>query len=494
MTLKHCKVLKCLIDFALISIISIHSYAQRSQYTVPRNVWSVCATDLDNDEHMDLITGHNYDWFTYWGGISIIENMGYGNFQIKDSLYFYGGQVILSGNLNSNPLPEIIFRKWDTAQFIGLLYDNTYSDTSFLNISSDKPASYMDLGDVDFNGYSDILFASNNGQFWGIFYNYGNRVFSSPEFHYVTDYYPLDIACGDLNGDGREDVAISGQDMEVYYSLPTGFQKTTYPDAQKSMLGILDFDGDGFKDLITGADLSLINITSMVIYRNQADTNLEALPEVYFNPGSTDFCVNDFNGDELPDVAFLSYFPYIGGGGPDTIGGIYILYNTGDFQVSDPQYVPVTNRGEAWRHFTSADLDGNGYNDFAVVKTLEGPLEGNLELLFNDGKGNFSGNPVGSGVDVTNPQTLSISAYPNPFTDKTTISLCTQKSCHVDLYVYDLHSRTIQGLVGRQLPMGDHTFQWNGCHSSGDACKPGVYLVTLKIDGRLIQTMKLIKL
>lgn len=466
----------------------------RSQYTIPTGAWSVSGADLDLDGNMDIISGHNYDWQTHWSGLSIMKNTGDGTFYLEDSLYFTGGQTILCGQLDNNPIHEIVFMKWNTTQFIGILYNNDYSDSLFLNTNSDQGINYTALGDVDNNGLTDILFCSNSGQFWGIFYNNGYRDFSPPEYHYLTGYYPNDICCGDLNGDDRDDVVVCGKDIDIFYSFPMGFQDVKILNAQKSMVKIFDFNGDGYADLLSAEDMFLINITGVIIYQNQNDTNLQGLPEIYFQPSSTDFLVNDFNNDELPDIAFLTEFPdTMGTGIIDTTGGIYILYNQGGFQLSEPHFIPMNNYGEGWRNFYSADLDGNGYNDFAVVRTIYIPLAGNLEILFNDGHGNFVGTPLIVDNQVNINHLTSLQCFPNPFSDFTTFKFEIKQTAQVELSVNDLQGGTIQCLIHQKLKGGQYSIQWRGLDKEDKPCKPGIYFVCLKSNGHFDRVFKLIK-
>ncbi|MCX6233955.1 MAG: hypothetical protein NT175_04410 [Bacteroidetes bacterium] len=134
------------IRFCLIMLPCLLAYTAdnpRSQYTIPIAAYSVYAADIDLDGDMDIITGHNYDWQTHWGGISIMKNKGDGTFYLDDSLYFFGGETILCGQLDNNLFLEIIFKKWNTTQFIGILYNNDYSDTLFINTNSNKGSDYL---------------------------------------------------------------------------------------------------------------------------------------------------------------------------------------------------------------------------------------------------------------------------------------------------------------------------------------------------------------
>lgn len=493
--LVNATIIKSLTWLLFFCLFAFTADTPRSQYTIPIAAYSVYVADIDLDGDMDIITGHNYDWQTHWGGISIMKNKGDGTFYLYDSLYFFGGQTILCGQLDNNLFLEIILKKWNTTQFIGILYNNDYSDTLFLNTNSNKGSDYLALGDVDNNELTDILFCSNNGQFWGIFYNYGYKNFSAPEYHYVTGYYPAGIACGDLNSDGREDVVISGQSTEVYYSLPNGFQKETLEtNNMKNMDAIIDFDGDGDKDLLTAVGIPFVNVTSLIMYQNQNDTSLQVMPEVYFQPSSSRFFVTDFNNDGLPDIAFLSDYPdTVGTGITDTTGGINIVYNQGGFQLSEPQFVPLNNYGEGWRNFHCADLDGNGFNDIAIVRTIYIPLAGNLEILFNDGNGHFVNTPL----VIDNPKHTAnfgtMRCYPNPFYKTTTFEFEINQTAQVELSLYNLQGKFIQCLTHEKLKGDQYLIQWSGLDKAGQPCKPGAYIAYLKVNGKIRQTTKLIK-
>lgn len=488
--------------FILVSI-SITGYTQRSQYTTPPVPWSVNSFDMDHDGDSDIVIGHKTVWLGTNPTISILTNTGQGYFVLSDTSKSYPGyqENIFSCNIDQDGFQDIVtfysdFSTGTADRYLRVWYNDSGVFNVYADFSLNSSATFSGINHGDLNGdtYEDIVVFSNSSQFWGVLYGNGDGTLSSPDYFNIMDFAPLDIDCGDLNEDGREDVAVSGQDMEVYYSYPTGFQKTTFPDAQKSMLEILDFDGDGYKDLITGADLSLINITSLVIYRNQADTNLEALPEVHFSPGSSDFCINDLNGDGLQDLAFLSYFPYISGGGPDTTGGIYILYNLGGFQLEEPELISLQNLGELNRHFNSSDLDGNSSPDFAIVRSFFDDVQGNLELLFNDGTGNFSDTPYNSIVSMNGAGTSEVSAYPNPFYRTVNISFGLEQSSETELTVYDFGGRLINCLVKKRLTRGGYSFAWNGTDNGGNICKQGLYLVILKTDQEPAISIKLIKL
>ncbi|MCX6306006.1 MAG: FG-GAP-like repeat-containing protein [Bacteroidetes bacterium] len=471
-------------------LVSFQSDAPLNQYIIPIAAYSISSADLDMDGDVDIVTGHNYNSQTHWGGISIILNSGYGYFNLEDTLYFFGWQAVLCEQLDNDSLPEIIMKKETTnTEYIGILYNNNCADSLFLNTNKYDGIEGITSGDIDGNGFKDIAFYCNAKRYWGVFYNYGYRNFSPPEFHNVIGTYPSNIACGDLNGDGRDDVVLSGQITEVFYSLPSGFQQVVLESNDyKDMLAIVDFDGDGDNDLLTATFAN-----RLVMYRNINDSALQALPWVSTQISSMNLATVDFNNDNLPDIAFLTMYPDTSGTGITyTIGGINIFYNLGNFQLSTPQFVSLTNYDESWRNFHVADFDGNGYKDFAVIRALTNQTS-TLELLFNDGNGNFVGTPVGINGQTNKNQDAGLTCFPNPFHGSATFTFDIEQPALVELDVYDLRGNLIRCLTKEKLKSGQYSISWQGFDNRMNACESGAYLGCIKVNGTVRQAVKLIR-
>jgi hypothetical protein len=459
----------------LLVSLAFHSDSPLSQYTVPAAAVSVFSADLDLDGKVDIVTGHHRAGLSTWSGIAITKNTGNGNFLLEDSLYFNGGfDQVLCGQLDSNAHPEIIIKKWNTTMYIGIIYNDNYADTLFLNTNSQNNADYIALGDIDNNGLNDIVFCSAQGGWFGIFYNYGYRNFSNVWARNVGNAYPIRVSCGDLNGDGKDDIVIGGHFTQVYYSLP-GFplealQNSSYQDLN----AVVDFDGDGHKDVIAAATWA----GSMTMYRNMNDTSLQlvsSMPTI----DSYDFLVNDINGDGLPDIAFLTHFPDTSGTGLiDTVGGIKIFYNQGNFQLSSPQFIRIINHDESGRSFHSSDMDGNGYNDFVFTRATGLFVPNNLEILFNHGNGIFNGTPVGLNKRMDKSGSASLRCFPNPSSGSTTILYEVERRGPVVISISDQTGREVmrfnEGIRNKginQLPV------------TNTVLHPGVYYYRLILDG-----------
>jgi hypothetical protein len=462
--------------------------ADRSEYTVPRAAWAVCADDLDLDGDCDIVVGHNYDWQTLWSGISISLNTGAGDLILFDSVYLYAGQTDTKiDNLDENPMKEIIGKYFDTeneTEYIAIINNFDLTDISYFSLNTNEGVGYVETGDINGDSVIDIVFASTNGQFWGVIYNDGTGNFSDPEHYYVEGYWPLDIDCGDLNSDGRDDIVVCGIKTEVYFSYPGSFQLLTLETEDlNNEVAIVDFDLDGDNDIIAFFDAYLVNYTTLFFYKNIGNNTFTELERFDFQPNCGDFFVIDFNNDTLPDILFCS--------GDYT--GYYIFYNEGGFTLSQPQFVAVPDYDEGWRHFYCADIDGNGYNDIITTRCMYAHLPANLDIRFNDGNGNFVEDPVVGSNEITLEHVVTISCFPNPFQFKTVLEYNISEPAHVELTIYNLQGELIAILISEKMERGKYSIAWAGNDQNNRPFKPGIYFANLKSNGKIQSILKIIK-
>lgn len=279
--------------------------SSRSNYKIPRAAESVTVADIDLDGDNDIVVGHDYNSQTHWSGVSYLLNNGNGTFYLNDSIYLYSWQTnIYAVNTNSDLYPEIIARHFENeTQYMAVLENFQVNyDTNLYSIP--YGISGDNIGDINGDGYIDIIIYSSNDQFWGIMYNDGQGNFSQPEYHYVTNYFPSSVICGDLNGDNRDDIVVSGQSTEVYFSFPDGFQSLILETDGSMNISIIDFDLDGDNDILTSVGIPIVNFTSLKIHENQGNENFYSHEVLNFQPNCYKFSVTDFNNDSLADILF----------------------------------------------------------------------------------------------------------------------------------------------------------------------------------------------
>lgn len=483
--------------FFLVCLLLLTIFAKTdidSEYNVPIGANSIFAVDCDLDGHNDLVVGHKTMWGDSNKTISIMRNIGYGTFEITDTSKSFCGyqESIFATDLSNDGFPDIVailgdFSTGVIKRFIRIYYNSTgqYPNSNYadFNLNTSESIVYVSHGDINGDGFTDLVFISLYGQFWGVLYNDGTGYFPSPEYHTVPGLYPYSVACGDLNNDGRDDIAISGQSIKLILSFQTGFQETTISTFSQDVK-LADFDGDGYCDILGFSLVPVYSYTIFNIIKNNGNSTFTQLPDQYFQFGTHNIACSDLNNDGLPDMLFQL----------EDFSGYEIYYNQGDFLLADSQFVSVPSYGEGLRNCICADLDNNAFNDIITVRLSYVDIQHNIDIQFNDGHGNFSPNPiVGIGTANGVPGVL-LKNNPNPFNEITTFNFNMKETALAELDIYTLQGNFISCLINQKISSGSHNIKWNGLDNFGNPCPAGLYMAVLKINGQIRQAIKIIKL
>jgi len=405
---------------------------KRSIYHIPLIASSICSNDFDQDGDIDIAVGHLYNWNSLWSGVSILKNDCFA-MMYCDSFYMYENHWdVVTAKLNNNIQFDLITQLSDEQNLmIGIVFDFMDNQNNILSIPIIEYSETYAIGDIDYNLSNDIVFISHEGQFWGVIYNDGYGNFTTPEYHYVDDYYPNDVACGDLNDDGRDDVVVCGQSTEVYFSYPDGFEVLLLENNDyKSDLFISDFDLDGDRDIITFSGNA--GYTVVIMYNNQNNNTFERIDNFTLQQITSSYCVADFNNDSLPDILF-----HLGNN-----SGFIIYYNQSGFQFGHQLSVP--NSGDIVQS-TCDDFDNNGYKDIASAFASNNPQNSVVKILFNDGNGNFVENPIVAVVENELSHS-GLTCYPNQFSGTTKIWYNPENNAAIQLKIYNYTGQLIKSI------------------------------------------------
>ena len=241
------------------------------------------------------------------------------------------------------------------------------------SIASEKRIAALVVADLNSDGRPDIAYYGEPKELV-VQYNQGSNGWSSPKRWAIDDgqLTANALASGDLNGDGRTDLLLLGentvywfrQDADKTLGEPT---KLPYAGAVKSVQ-ILDVDGDGRDDLM------LVNWDSPNPFRFRLQNSVGQLgPEIHFAlPPIRSYWADDLDGDhknELITIAQNSGRAQISNFVKKPAESLAGHFKQGQFQVLPLNKTSKARRGVAW-----GDLDGDGLPDLLVAEPDVGQL------------------------------------------------------------------------------------------------------------------------
>ena len=452
----------------LLTLLSFQISDQRSIYLIPQLSTGVTAADYDMDGDMDIIVNHLKDYQTNWQGTYILENDGYGEFIFYDSIYDTVGFFNRVGHLTGQNYLDIVSYARDSIQVLSTDGENFWYNKYYIG---GPYVNDFELGDINNDDFTDIIFSMSNPQCWGILYNFNNEGFDEPVY-YELDYSPIDIDCSRINDDTIDDIIIgtAQSEVEILLNHVDSFNLVKL-DTYGMEICTSDFNLDGYTDIITMSELLSFNIVR--IYKNNGDETFSKVNEFY-----TPFLIGGYHAtyvdqDDLIDLIFQStaYGSY---------KGFLIHYNQGNFQFSDTSLVPAERMGETRRSSDCSDLDGNGFNDLILSRRVYDPTIENspLEIFFNDGNGNFVDNPQTSFAEPFTTNELLLNSYPNPFSFECTIEHNTKTKNGVTISIYTLSGQKVKSLSNKHINSTNKII-WNGTDENGKEVNPGIYIISL---------------
>jgi len=101
--------------------------------------------------------------------------------------------------------------------------------------------------------------------------------------------------------------------------------------------------------------------------------------------------------------------------------------------------------------------------------------------------------PDDPGQQVTPPTAYNISADPSPFSQNTTISFVLSQTGMVDVAIYNVKGELIKSYASVMATADEKVeFEWNGKNDAGKTLSNGVYLYSIKVNGKDYATRRMI--
>ncbi len=353
--------------------------------------------DMNGDGHPDFVSAGP-------SGIYIDYGRADGSFASADT-YESGRNVssVAVADFNEDGTPDVV-TSGDTQLYLSLgKPDGTFGAANALGtqwaprFSRDEGYTFVTHGDVNGDGHQDLVaLGSPDGVSGGMYVLLGHGDGTFGTAAQVDTTVPFTTLAGvlDLNGDGRDDIAVlSPNTLTVYLSGTNGtFQPVTTTLSSPSgeyageSVSLKDVNGDGLPDLVytTSAHLAVAAGRGDGSFAAPAFYPVPQIASAY-DQQLLATAVGDFDGDGAPDIAVMVQFErHYADLGPTQI---FMFYHQGPAATLDGNSFaaavpgPVSIRSFAALY--AADLNGDGVSDLIA--------EGPEYLPYPDALGVFNG-------------------------------------------------------------------------------------------------------
>ena len=227
------------------------------------------------------------------------------------------------------------------------------------------------IGDIDGDGKLDFAATNISDGTVSIFRNTGSpgaMSFAAPVVLKASG--ANGIVIGDIDGDGKPDIAITGGGVNVFRNLSDSgyvdFAKPVTFAVGGGIIVINDVDRDGKPDLLTTS----WNSNNIAIMKNSSTKGTIAFAATINQSASAPYYIaaGDIDGDGLPDIVYT-----------DVTGSkASVLRNTGSAGAITFAAAGDFNAGTSPSAVALADLDGDGRLDMAVSQ-----IDYNLSVFKN---------------------------------------------------------------------------------------------------------------
>jgi hypothetical protein len=286
------------------------TFAPAVTYGTGTTPQGIALVDINGDGRLDIITANSNSNNV---GVLLGSATTPGTFPATATFYGSGGDFPVGigvSDVNGDGRPDIVV---SSSANVGVLLNQatapgTFSAAIVYSSGNSSPRG-LALTDVNRDGRLDIITGGNGNL--GVLLNLAAAPGTfGPAATYNTGTSANDIAVGDVNGDGRPDVAVSnfnGGNISLLLnsaSAPGTFPAVaSYNTGGISARGITlgDVNGDGRLDLVTGNQDS----NNISVLLNQAASPGTFGPAALYSSGANGpngVAVRDMNGDGRPDI------------------------------------------------------------------------------------------------------------------------------------------------------------------------------------------------
>jgi len=350
------------------------SFAAATNFAAGAGPFSVAIGDLNGDGKPDLAVANVGS-----ADVSILLGTGSGSFGAATNFAAGAGPFSVAiGDLNGDGKSDLAVANQDSADVSILLGDGSGSFGAATNFAVGTSPFSVAIGDLNGDGKPDLAVANQGSSSVSTLLGTGSGSFGAAT-NFAVGTNPRSVAIEDLDGDGRRDLAVANaasSNVSILLNTTTFAPSGTFGAATSFAAGtnprsvaIGDLNSDGKPDLAVAnansANVSILLGTGTGSFGTATNFTVGTQP--------ISVAIGDLNGDGKPDLAVANA----------NSANVSILLGTGT-----GSFGAATNFAEGTnaRSVAIEDLDGDGRRDLAVANISSG----NVSILLGTGTGSFA--------------------------------------------------------------------------------------------------------
>ena len=332
------------------------------------------AADFDRDGALDIV------YFQYASSMFTVQlGHGDGSFEPPVSYSIGAGSLfdLAIGDFNEDGWLDVAAAARDTNRVLIFLGTGTGSLAAPTTIPLAGYPTSIVTGVLRPGVHKDLIVSLGGPNSVAVLLGAGNGTFA-PAPSVVLSDFPSLLAIGDLDGDGVQDLAVaegglvSVPELLLYHGNSDGTfsLQRTLPMSSANRLRIADLDGDGHADVV------FFGWAGLNVLSGKGGWEFNPVRAFGTSDYSHDFDLADFDGDGLLDAAVSST-------GSDEAFVAVLRGAPRGFEVAPT--APGYPQGSG---AVKGDFNGDGLPDLAFLNSTDSQSEP-VSILFNDGLGGF---------------------------------------------------------------------------------------------------------
>jgi hypothetical protein len=296
------------------------SFATKVEFTTGGQPNSIAIADIDGDGKLDIATANPFT-----GNVSVLRNTsssGSISFAAKVDFTVVGNCVAIAvSDINSDGKPDLLTVNKAGSSTVSVLRNTSTGSTitfaAKVDFATGANPQAIAIGDVDGDGKVDLAVANDGSGTVSLLRNTSSTTTISfaTKVDFTTDVNPYSVSIGDIDGDNKLDLAVAnygfssgGNNVSILrntssigtinFATRVNYSTGTNPTS----VSIGDINGDGKPDLA----ISNTGSNTVSIFHNRSDSGLISFsPKVDKTTGSNPYSVSigDLSGDGKPDIA-----------------------------------------------------------------------------------------------------------------------------------------------------------------------------------------------